>query len=502
VRSRASHVGPIPGVSSAGPGRLIANNRLWLAALLGVLGAFHILTLPTGYGWGDDFAMYIHHARNIVQGVPYGVTGYIYNPHNPGIGPPVYPPGYPLLLAPIYAAAGLDLQAMRIEIVAFLLASLALIAYLFSYELGAVAALVLVAVLGLNPSIWSLRAEILADIPFLFFCFAALLQIRRFECQTDRTTLLRCAVLGVTSYFAYATRTVGLLLVVIAVISDLWTNRRPTRASGIVVLVFGVLAVAQRLAFGATDSYLDQLVLEPRQLADVIVLNLKNYVLTLVTLLGTDPKQPIATAVTFVGLLVAGLGLAHTARRGPTAFVSFSVLYAAVLIVWPNFQGVRFILPLLPMYVVFLARGARWLLRTAPQRTRRLAAGMTTIIVVAFYVNFYAHAYYGPIGNGAFDGSSQELFAHIKTSTAPNSVFVFFKPRALALLADRNASAYFSPDASSQLLEYFRSIHTTYVVVGPLDMDWGNRYIFSDPAHFTRVWSNADFSMFQTRLDI
>jgi hypothetical protein len=469
--------------------------------MLAALAIFSIVSLPTGIDWGDDFAMYIHHAKNIAEGLPYTATGYIYNPHNPGIGPAAYPPGYPLLLAPIYWRFGLDVQAMRFEIVAFLVADVALIARLFWNQLGAPLTLMLVALVGFNPRVWELSSQILSDIPYLFFCLAALLQILRLERDRSAITSMRAIVLGITCWLAYATRTAGLVLVATAVVSDLYVSRRLTRWSITVVGVFAALAILQRIIVGSTDSYLDQLVLDPGSLRDVIVLNLKNYVLILATLFGTESKDPVALALTFVCLTLGAIGFVRVARRGPNALVTFSAIYTAVLIVWPNFQGVRFLLPLLPVYVFFVIRGTECLMQ-AGQPWMRAAAGVTAALIMAiFYANFYLHAYYGPIKDGAFESSAQAMFATIRQDTSADSVVVFVKPRALALFTDRRSSAYFSPADASELIEYLRGINASYVVVGPMDVEWSNRYIVPDTRHFAPVWSNARYTILQVHFE-
>jgi hypothetical protein len=69
--------------------------------VLMIVGGFYLATMRQGHSWGDDFSMYIHHAKNIVEGVDYQATGYIYNPSRP-IAPKTYPPILLLLLSPIY----------------------------------------------------------------------------------------------------------------------------------------------------------------------------------------------------------------------------------------------------------------------------------------------------------------------------------------------------------------------------------------------------------------
>src|SRR5262245_21869490 len=97
---------------------------IWVLPVVLSIGAFYLLTLRQGHGWGDDFSMYIHHAKNLAEGVPYGKTGYIYNPYihlytsdQAQIGPQTYPPVVPLLLTPIYYLWGLNLNAFKIGLI-------------------------------------------------------------------------------------------------------------------------------------------------------------------------------------------------------------------------------------------------------------------------------------------------------------------------------------------------------------------------------------------------
>src|SRR5438270_5449999 len=106
------------------PSRLHQSTIIVSLCILAV-GLFHFFTIRDGHIIGDDFAMYILHAKNLAEGKPYGMTGYLYNPANPDLGPPVYPPVTPLLLTPVYYFAGMSLRWMKAEMVlAFLLALL------------------------------------------------------------------------------------------------------------------------------------------------------------------------------------------------------------------------------------------------------------------------------------------------------------------------------------------------------------------------------------------
>ena len=76
--------------------------------LILLIALFYGLTIRQGHEWGDDFAMYIHHAENIAAHRPYAATGYIYNPN----GPQLWTYG---LSAYVSISSGALSQAIRAE---------------------------------------------------------------------------------------------------------------------------------------------------------------------------------------------------------------------------------------------------------------------------------------------------------------------------------------------------------------------------------------------------
>jgi hypothetical protein len=115
------------------------------------IGIFYQATIREGHDGGDDFSLYIRHAQNIARGAPNAETGYIYNAQNPGIGPRIYPPGFPVLLAPVVGIYGLDFRPMKILVLAFFIGSLLVMVSLFRNILSTSYLAVLVLIVGLNP---------------------------------------------------------------------------------------------------------------------------------------------------------------------------------------------------------------------------------------------------------------------------------------------------------------------------------------------------------------
>ena len=70
--------------------------------------------------------MYVQEAKDLANHESYTHSQYILNPLNPGYAPQVYPPGYPLVLVPVYAYFGVNLTAMKVEDTLFLVAALVL----------------------------------------------------------------------------------------------------------------------------------------------------------------------------------------------------------------------------------------------------------------------------------------------------------------------------------------------------------------------------------------
>jgi 4-amino-4-deoxy-L-arabinose transferase-like glycosyltransferase len=204
----------------------------------------YLSTIREGHEWGDDFSQYIRHASNLAQGLPYTASSYLYNVDNPAVGPRVYPPGFPVLLAPVIRTFGLALAPMKVEIVLFFAAALFLIYLLIQPLMPPAAAAAAVLMVGLNPFFWDFKDQILSDIPFLFFFVATLLCLTRAD-QRDRGMRARTmlAVLGGAAMFAaYATRVVGIVLLPSLVVRDLIRHRRLTKEGLLAAATFVGLA--------------------------------------------------------------------------------------------------------------------------------------------------------------------------------------------------------------------------------------------------------------------
>ncbi len=457
--------------------------------ILGV-GLFYLLTLRQGHVWGDDFAMYIHHAKNIAEGRPYADTGYIYDPFCPEIGPRTFPPVFPLLLSLVVKCFGLNLMAMKREIVCVFMAFLFMIFLVFRDRMVFARVLAMIAVLGLHPVFWEFKDQVLSDIPFLFFVYLALwVLLRATERERLQTGTWWSGVLaGFCLYAAYGTRSVGAALPLALIAYDIITLRKYTRFSITALAVFLVGLFLQNTFLHADASYFDDFAIRP----GMVLHNALGYVRYFFDLLGNGHSRVFQGLLFFSMALFFLLGYAQRVRQGITILEIFPILYmAAVILLLPGYR-MRFLFPVMPLCLYYIFEGLR---------NRHLFC-LIVVSVLVSYAGTYSTLNRGPLREGVEKPESIDLFNHIKNITDVKDVFVFRKPRALALYAHRSASAYHCPKDPKELWDYCLSIHATYLVVGRTferDRDYLQSFVMKYAPFLQETYANEDFKMYRIR---
>ena len=119
--------------------------------------------------------------------------------------------------------------------------------------------------------------------------------------------------------------------------------------------------------------------------------------------------------------------------------LAYILLTLALFITWPERQGLRFLYPILPLWLILAARG----LETLSERWKALApawfGALATLALFASLSLTGGQFFQRQDINGPFDEYSQPMFAFVREQTAPQSVVIFFKPRLMTLLAERKS---------------------------------------------------------------
>jgi hypothetical protein len=202
----------------------------------------------------------------------------------------------------------------------------------------------------------------------------------------------------------------------------------------------------------------------------------------------------------FLGLLIlAVVGAIARLRRGVTIYELYAIPYILLIIVWRANQGVRFLLPLIPLFVIDALVGLD-LIRQLPWRraqiTQKLVAAVLLLALGISYGGVYSRTSFGPFDNGVETPSAQALFTYIRGAIPTGEVIVFSRPRALALYTDRPSAGYSTLENEQFTLNYSTALKARYFLVGPGD-NYLRLLVKRYPADFSPVYKNSDFSLYR-----
>ena len=440
---------------------IFRRGRSHLVVLLSIIAFFYVGTIRSGHVWGDDFAMYVHHARNIVEGRPYADTGYIYNPAVPVYGPRTYPPVFPLMLAPLYRAFGMNLIPMKLEQVILFVLTLLIVYRFWEPDLPPAYLLALVAILGFNPQFWAAKDMVLSDLPFLFFFYLAAL-LWRLAPHHGRHWWLWAIGSGMVVALAVGTRSAGVALVAGILLYDLIQFRKITRFTAVALAVWLASQLLQsRLSGSGAGSYLGQHV---RPSSQTIALNLLEYSRALAGFWVASTQNAFSFLLLGVVLILAAAGLFFQYKRGFTILEAFLVPYLGVMLLWPFAIGIRAMFPLIPWMVFLALLGLQGFAEKIQPKYSSAAAWALLISIAVPYLFAYHKTDFGPIHQDVGSSEFTRLCDAVRTDTDPHDVLIYYRARALSLYTGRAASTYNSLGSELELSGYVRNIHAAYLV--------------------------------------
>lgn len=304
-----------------------------------------------------------------------------------------YPPLYPALLAVLGSVGGL--QLFKAASLALTTGAVALAGGLGLRWLGprwGIAAAVLVAV---DPVLVSYSHWVLSEAPFVFLVLLSLYALERAEADRGAGAPEERAPEGspgrwwwaglAAAVGAFLTRTAGLPLLAAAVLHPA-LERRWKRAGwslAAAVLAAGGWALFQRLGAPDQAGYLSELLMVNPYDPDAGTVgaagllartagNFWRYVSEVLPLSVTGGVGGAGAAAAAGGLLLAGLAAAGWLRRslerlGPSELFLF--LYLGLVSAWPSvWTDRRFLLPALPLLLLYALRGARLGARALAER--------------------------------------------------------------------------------------------------------------------------------------
>jgi hypothetical protein len=454
------------------------------ALFLAIVGMHIVLvycTLNNGHDWGGDFSQYIMQARSITEGkllefIEANRFTMLQSSYPP-VAPVAYPWGFPVLLAPVYAAFGNSVIALKsIGAIFFVLFLFCLFIGFRKYH-SPFAVLFLVCLFALNPYfLWHLN-QILSDMPFLVFSTVAVLLMG--ELIITRRRFVSSAwdnfFLGAVIFAAYSIRTTGILLILTLGITQLislgqrisrseTTNTSwPVILSGLVsshrislsgclvgflpyASFFGLSLLWSALLPDGSLSYVNYLGgISVSSVADNLIYNVK-----LPALFFSGPESKL---LFLVGLVFHVLSLPCVFRglirryRTDYHITVYVILTLLLCIIVPFKQGLRYLFPVLPFYLSFMLTGLEGLERdsTSGIKSLRKIANLAFVSLFILWLGILSRSSYinivanREVSSGPFAATSRGMFAFITENVEPESTVIFFKPTVMRMMTGRQS---------------------------------------------------------------
>lgn len=488
-------------------GALESARWLPLAAVLAV-GVFYLFTIRAGHEWGDDFSLYLMHARNIAAGLDYRPAAYLH--YSPYIGPDAYPPVFPLLLAPVFWLFGLNLTAMKVVVIVSFVASLLAFGLMLKEEMSPVWRAALLLVIGFCPYVWDQKDRLTSDLAFLVFAYLGMWLVKKAYPvnQPDRANewnvqrLKMALATGLVFYLAYGTRSLGLLLVPCLLLFDLVHRRKwlPSRFASVATVVTGILVLAQSRLLHSDRGYYDQLATSFSDSLSAwlqyISGNVFGYGMALTEIWDNGYNRPARLALATAMTVLMAVGYLARVRRKLDYPELFVAVYLIAVCVVPMDGGGRYLIPLVPFFVLYAWQGLTAL--PVGSGVRNAIAVALAIAILGSYAARYTKLDLRNFPDGIAKAESVEFFDYVNQRTRSSDVFIFTKPRALALFTDRKSSFY-PPSLNDQnLWEYFQRINATHIVLGPKgispeEQEFLAAFIGKYSASLREEFANSDF---------
>ena len=462
---------------------MLAKNKWSIYFLLAILSIpLFLLNVRDVHLWGDDYSQYIKEGQNFASGLPYYQSTYVYNNLNHEFGPPSYPPGFPLMLAPIIKVFGITIRPMLYLIAACLAGLLFAMYALFRRYMGPLSAICLASAGVYSGYIIDLKSNILADIPLTLFVTLYLLYR-----DESRTTIKRLVLLLflVVSAMLIRSQTIVLLLAegvffVYTLLHKYFTKKSLsfkdlTGSLSLRILLPGSLLYlfCIKIVFpNPLDSwgfYFQLFALNKGKWSSVIAFNF-GYLIDLLKsmvhfLAHGSFRRGIVTIMEYTGLIFSLLGFLYSIRRKITFEDVFFILMCAMIIGLSVYQGVRYILPILPIFLLYCYRTARLVLpRVLLVNNTAITIGVMAIYLFAGLDEYRKAAAPDDLYWTPYSKEDSLAFKYIRSNINDTEIIAFSKPRALALYTGKKAMTMGQVSATDNK-KRFDSLHVRYMLI-------------------------------------
>jgi hypothetical protein len=465
-------------------------------------------------GWGGDYAGYLLEAKHIAEGVPLHTSNYLYNPGYASLAPPAYPVGFPIILVPVYEWFGLDiLMFTRLMGMLWWIVG-CLMFWMLRRDFSRWVALGAAVLFLFNPLLFFERNAVLSDFPFTI---CVLLSVIFYTGADNNRSLKNAALVGFWAGYAWLTRTVGFVLPIAIVghfLLEHWYFDRNNQLREkrwwlypLVVLGIGVgmQVIFHHLLFSLPDSgsYFDQI--KVAEMSQYVKSNLTNYLEKLIGYFQVNGDlwyiyryKSTDMAVVLGGALAIGftlIGLIQARTRSERFYIQFTVAYFLVILLWPSFQGLRFLVPILPFLMYFMLKAIK---------NQDTGEGWRSyvkwcIIPLLLYGEYYrldhhiwVYSQTDEIGAPEWK-NNQDAFQYVRDSVPDGAIFGYHHPLIFTLYVDKPVMRWVKNGTPQDIQTNFDQFNVQYLLLN----DWLvaadeslKNYLVEHSKRLDTVWHN------------
>ncbi len=467
----------------------IINMLLVLVAFLSVYtGAF-----TDKLDLNGDNIFYYALGKALASGAGYVDVIYpVANPHNH------FPPGYPFLTS-LFMRLGFEEITFYYKLNGVLAYSMIVILYALMRRIGADRRLALVVCLftALNPAVLGFALTNMSEVPYLFFSIGALYLLTKidFEVPFYRSghfwLLLACLVMS------YYIRTAGIALVVAAagmmLLRKKWLYLLATMGGFILSVLPWYIRTkelggnAYMKQFASRNPYAPEL--GEAGFSDYIeriTTNLSRYISreipdSLLSAPGLNMGVAPSSSDWITGLLIVGLvmyALIHVWKTQP-ATVIYIVASGGILLLWPAvWTGVRFIVPVVPLLIMFSLYGIHLAFSNITQKMKIswnpliLCIGLLLMNTPIQQLKASSEEAYPPNFQNYFD-----VATWAKENLPDSSIVCCRKPELFYIFSGLRATNYDYTFNDTAQLKFLEEKGVDYVVIDQLGFSSTGKYL-------------------------
>lgn len=405
----------------------------------------NLSSFENGHNWGGDFSAYIKQSQTIYNKTFAQLnsniqqTDYILN----------YPWGYPLLLTPIISFFDVNINILKAYNYCFLIISFCFIFLYFKND-NKYFVLLTIMLISISPFFWEFKNNILSDFANLLFVYISLYFISEIYDKNKISFYnIQYILLGVILFLTFNMRSQSIILIPTLAVFQLYTLKKQIfKSSNVIKIILPYIAFLSCFILSKFINLVKAPTPYSIQFDFSIIKTIQDniyYSISIWKELFDEVAfiSQISEVIIGIFLLLFMIGILSDLKSNFLS-IAFFLLSFLLILMWPYQQGLRFFIPLIPIFFYFSIKGLFELLNKFYSKYHKaifhIIIGLVVVAslksIFIFSINIYKD---NKIVQGPYELESIEMFNYIKKNTKETDKIAFFKPRVMLLYSDRNS---------------------------------------------------------------